>query len=279
MIGGNMSLKRYYGFCRDCKVQLSILGLGCVLIFIVMLLLPHKTQSLELDEYALNDTWYYIDSDLDGYNNLLEMLRGSDSNDVSDTPIWTNDLLIRNIDLDSGKLISQVSSYGYRQSNDLLIKHPALIDSFGADVEILAIASKESHTEALLSGVFYSSNGKDVLAEVGIQQTTEGLKIFTSITSGVDDWHYEYAPALALRGQVYELKISYSRDDNMFTFDFGTPENPSFLIVTGPNKTADSPSYNYKSIGTRVGGFLFGPDSGGVVVATFDNVIVNGSYL
>jgi Thrombospondin type 3 repeat len=222
------------------------------------------------------------DSDGDGYSDFLEVLRDSIPTAAGSHPKWENDTFIRRILPGLGVLESVVASYGYKQSNSLVINNPdniQLLDVLGieADVTVTEIHSKTAHTRARLGGFFYNSGGREIFAEVGIRQTDTGLMAFYEIgscgDSSCDDWEeiaYQFITPAQI-DQAFTLSIRHYQTANLFIFGFEGQEY-QFGETDGLPNNDGQPTEAIRLIGTRVGGIAgWNDESGGYVRALFDN--------
>ena len=214
--------------------------------------------------------------------------------DLIDPTVWADLEVFKRIN--NGVLESQIRRHGSNGNNYLLFYNPSTVNSFHADVTVKAYENNSSYPYASLFGRVYRGVYNtilgDVIGHVGIGHNGTQLEGFWSISrcttancslpneydqicSGLVDNAF-----IPLLNTTYTLSFSWNGSPT-FTFGIGDGVHNYTRVISSSNCTnlpanADSPEVNSRAIGTRVSQ-INGPNEGGYIAATFDNVYVNGS--
>jgi hypothetical protein len=202
--------------------------------------------------------------------------------DRIDRTKWANTESARRVE--NGKFVSAVTRFGLNGGDTMNFVAAREITGFKADVTVTDVENVDAAPLAMLIGAFYNDGtpgsgiAGDVLAGVGISHNgTELLGssfVAVCITDSCNvpgeykDIHWGPFGPVALN-ETHTLSIDFDGKKFTFGFDGRTLEvgPTSHTPVVGP------PHVAFKGIGTRVGG-IDGPDEGGFIAATFDNVVV-----
>jgi hypothetical protein len=160
------------------------------------------------------------------------------------------------------------------------------ITGFKADVTVTDIENVDAALQARLVGAFYNegTSGSGIAGDVlgGVQISHNGTKLVGSsfvavcitdscnVPGEYDVIHYNNTTygRVALN-ETHTLSIDF--DGKKFTFGF---DDRTLLVDPTSNAPVVGPPHSaFKGIGTRVDG-IDGPDQGGFIAATFDNVEV-----
>jgi hypothetical protein len=224
-------------------------------------------------------------------------LMGDDfSVDMIDRTVWADLEVFKGIN--SGVLESELRRYGSNGNNYLLFYNPSTVNSFQADVTVKDYQNTGSYPYASLFGRVYrgqyNSVTGDVIGHVGIGHNGTQLQGFWSIsrcTTANCNLPNEYDQICSGSFDsdlgVPSLNTPYTLSfywDGSSSFTFGIDDNvhPKYTRVISSSNcpglpaNAGSPEVNSRCIGTRVSQ-INGPNEGGYIAATFDNVKVGGS--
>ncbi len=210
-----------------------------------------------------------------------------------DRTIWADLEFVRQVN--NGVFESALTRYGSNGSNYLVFYDSSAVNSYQADVTVKACQNNSSYPHASLLGHVYndgtSGGGQtgDVVGVVGIGHNGTQLEGFWSISKCT-------APNCNLPNELvqicsgplgspvlnitYPLFFSWNESNSTFTFGVGVNTvivSKSTNCPSLPSKVA-TPKLEMKGIGTRITQ-INGPDEGGYIAATFDNVYVNGGDL
>jgi len=205
--------------------------------------------------------------------------------DMIDHTKWANTEIVRRVE--NGKFVSAVTRFGSNGGDTLNFAAAREITGFKADVTVTDIENVAAALQARLVGAFYNegtTSGSGIAGDVlgGVEISHNGKELVGSsfvavcitdscnVPGEYDVIHYDnttFGP-VALN-ETHTLSIDFDGKKFTFGFDDQTLEvDPtSNAPVVGPPHSA------YKGIGTRVDG-IHGPDEGGFIAATFDNVEV-----
>ena len=189
----------------------------------------------------------------------------------------------------NGALVSALTRYGANGSNFLVFDNPDTINSFQADVTVTAYQNNSSYPYAgLLSHVYNDGTAGtgmtgDIIGNVGIGHNGTQLEGFYSISRcTAPNCNLANEVGILCSGQIgladlnTTYPISSSWDGSAFTFNIGVSQ----IVINSSNCPlpirAGPPKLENKVIGTRITQ-INGPNEGGYIAATFDNVFVNGS--
>lgn len=197
---------------------------------------------------------------------------------------WAN---LENVNqISNGVLESALRQFGSNRSNSLNFIDPVAVAAIEADVTVTDVANTGATARARLSGYFYDDGTAgagdigEVYASIEIRHDGTKLVVITSVFACGDevcntgtDLHFDsttFGP-IAL-GETHALSIAWDEVSNEFTFGFDGATN-IFNTTAGAPFVGPSQS-PWMVIGTRISG-ISGPDEGGSITATFDNVMVN----
>ena len=263
---------------------------------------PDGDSLTNLQEYQLGTNPNNPDTDGDGYSDGVEVAAGTDPNNAASKPtyrvddfsadmiertMWAEHEFVRFRSLEDriggppypGVLESELTRYGSNGDNSLTFVNPSSVNSIKADVTVNSIISNGAFPRAILSGFFFNDGIYDIRAEIGIGDIGHGLRGEYAVNRCSNS---ECAPYITVRfqeplavnlGETHTLSIAWDAAQKKFTFTFdGTPYTYSF----DASATIKSTNFPFKAISTRVSE-ISGPNEGGYISATFDNVYVNGS--
>jgi len=199
---------------------------------------------------------------------------------------WANTEIVRRVE--NGKFVSAVTRFGSNGGDNLNFADAREITDFKADVTVTEVENVGARLNARLVGAFYNDGSSgpgiagDVLAGIQIQHFGTNMWGQSFVVICITDacngpGEYRLIRANRLSGQValnetHTLSIDFDGKKFTFGFDGRNLEVDPQIPVVGPPHSA------YKGIGTRIGG-IDGPDQGGFIAATFDNVEVTFSPL
>jgi hypothetical protein len=205
------------------------------------------------------------------------------SSDTIDRTKWANTEIVRR--LKSGKFVSAITRFGSNADDTLNFTDAREITGFKADVTVTDIENVNAALQARLVGAFYNEGtpGSGITGDVlgGVEISHNGTELVGSsfvivcitdacnVPGEYDVIHFDRSFGRVALNETHTLSIDFDGKKFTFGFDGQTLEvDPtSNAPVFGPPHSA------YKGIGTRVGG-IHGPDEGGFIAATFDNVEV-----
>jgi hypothetical protein len=205
------------------------------------------------------------------------------SSDTIDRTKWANTGAVRR--LENGKFVSAITRFGSNDDDTLNFADARKISDFKADVTVTEVENVNAWLNARLVGAFYnegtpgSGMAGDVLAGVAIGHNGTELVgssfvavCITDACNGPGEYdviHFDRSFGPVALNETHTLSIDFDGKKFIFGFDGRTLEVDS----TSNAPVAGSPHSVYKGIGTRIGG-IDGPDEGGFIAATFDNVEV-----
>ncbi len=209
------------------------------------------------------------------------------SADIIDRTKWANTEFTRRVE--SGKLVSAVTRFGSNGGNTMRFAAAREIAGFKADVTVTQVENMDARPRAHLIGAFYNDGtpGSGLAGDVlgGVTITHDGTKLVSTYfvvicnTNScnvpgeykVINWG-RFGPGTLKLNEMHTLSIDF--DGQKFNFGFD-----AVTVVVDPTRhtpVVDPPRSAFKGIGTRIGE-IDGPDEGGFIAATFDNVVVTST--
>ena len=205
------------------------------------------------------------------------------SADMIDCTKWANTGIERRVE--NGKFVSTLTWFGSNDDDTLNFANAREISGFKADVTVTEVENVNARLNARLVGAFYnegtsgSGMAGDVLAGVAIGHNGTELMgssfvavCITDACNGPGEYdviHFDRSFGRVALNETHTLSIDFDGKKFTFGFDDQTLE----VDPTSNAPVAGPPHSAYKGIGTRVDG-IHGPDEGGFIAATFDNVEV-----
>ncbi len=203
------------------------------------------------------------------------------SADLIDRTKWDQLDFARRVE--NGVFKSELTRFGSKGSgsNSINFANPDAVTGFQADVTVTAVNNTAARPRARLVGRFYNTGAAgggstgEVQASMEIRESGSGLKVTYSVLV-CGDANCDTVLSLAFNdtrfgtvnlGEIHTLSIAWD-GKRFFTFGFDgntVKFDAAAAPVGGPSKDS------FKGIGTRVTG-IDGPNEGGHIKATFDNV-------